>query len=246
MLGETVLGSMVFEFFTPGISQILKLAGAEYVIFDMEHAGFSISELKQQVAACRGIGVAPMVRVPRGEYQFIARALDVGAQGIMVPMVESEDEARRLVDATRYPPFGRRGAGFGFAHDDYTPGDPGAKMRTANARNLLIAQIETERGLANLDAIAAMDGIDCLWLGHFDMTNFLGIPGQFEHPTYVSALKAIVAAAKKNGKGRGFMAADAKWARQYKKLGFNMLATGTDQKILMDGVNDVLESVADK
>ena len=97
MQGETVLGSMVFEFFTPGISQILKLAGAEYVIFDMEHAGFSIAQLKQQVAACRGLGIAPMVRVPRGEYQFIARALDVGAQGIMVPMVESLDEARHLV-----------------------------------------------------------------------------------------------------------------------------------------------------
>ena len=245
MQGETVPGSMVFEFFTPGISQVLKLAGAEYVIFDMEHAGFSIAQLKQQVAACRGLGIAPMVRVPRGEYQFIARALDVGAQGIMVPMVESLDEARHLVEAIRYPPVGRRGAAFGFAHDDYTAGDPGTKMRAANNRNLLIAQIETERGLENVEAIAALDGIDCLWLGHFDMTNFLGIPGQFDHPKYLNAIKTIVKVARKHGKGRGFMAADAAWARRYKRYGFNMLATGTDQGILMNGVKTVLDAVTD-
>ena len=186
-----------------------------------------------------------MVRVPRGEYQFIARALDVGAQGIMVPMVESLDEARHLVEAIRYPPVGRRGAAFGFAHDDYTAGDPGAKMRAANNRNLLIAQIETERGLENVEAIAALDGIDCLWLGHFDMTNFLGIPGQFDHPKYLNAIKTIVKVARKYGKGRGFMAADAAWARRYKRYGFNMLATGTDQGILMNGVKTVLDAVTD-
>ena len=241
--GEVVLGSMVFEFFTPGIAQVLKLAGCEYVIYDMEHAGFSIEQLKAQCAHCRGLGIAPMVRVPRGEYHFIARALDVGAQGVMVPMVDSADEARAIVEASRYPPAGRRGAAFGFAHDDYLPGDPRKKMRDANNRNLVIAQIETERGLAEVDAIAATDGVDCLWLGHFDMTNFLGIPGQFDHPDYVKAVKAIVAAANRHGKARGFMAADERWAREYRKHGFNMLASGTDQGILMAGVKRILDAM---
>ena len=243
MAGETVLGSMVFEFFTPGIAQILKLAGSEYVIYDMEHAGFTIEQLKEQCAYCRGLGIAPMVRVPRGEYHFIARALDVGAEGIMVPMVESVAEAERLVEATRYPPVGRRGAAFGFAHDDYIGASPASIMRAANNRNVLIAQIETERGLAEVDAIAAVPGIDCLWLGHFDLTNFLGIPGQFDHPDYLKAVKAIVSAAKRNEKARGFMAADRAAAKQYKKFGFNMLATGTDQGILRAGVADILDAV---
>ena len=86
MSAETVLGAMVFEFFTPGIAQVLRLAGCEYILYDMEHAGFSIEQLKVQCAHCRGTGVAPMVRVPRGEYHFLARALDVGAQGVMVPI----------------------------------------------------------------------------------------------------------------------------------------------------------------
>ena len=243
MSGDSVLGAMIFEFFTPGVAQILKLAGCEYVIYDMEHAGFSIEQLKTQVAHCRGLGVAPMVRVPRGEYQFLARALDVGAQGVMVPMVDSVEEARHIVESTHYPPKGRRGAAFGFAHDDYQPGDPKAKMRAADNRNLIIAQIETERGLAEVEEIAALDGIDCLWLGHFDMTNFLGIPGQFDHPDYIAAIKRLVAAGRKHGKALGFMAADQSWARQYRQYGFNMIASGTDQGILMAGVDNILAAV---
>lgn len=245
MGGETVVGAMVFEFFTPGISQLLKLAGCEYVLYDMEHAGFSIEQLKVQCAHCRGAGIAPMVRVPRGEYHFLARALDVGAHGVMVPMVDSVEQARAIAEATHYPPRGRRGAAFGFAHDDYEPGDPATKMKAADARNIIIAQIETERGLDAVEAIAAVDGIDCLWLGHFDLTNFLGLPGQFDHPRYVDAVKRIVAAGRKHKKALGFMAADATWAKQYKKHGFNMIATGTDQGILMAGVRNILASIAD-
>ncbi len=246
MAGETVLGAMVFEFFSPGTAQVLAHAGAEFVIYDMEHTGISLETVKTQVAHCRGIGVAPMVRVPRGEYHFLARALDIGCQGVMIPMVESVEQAKAIVEATHYPPNGRRGAAFSFAHDDYAPGDPYAKMKTADARNLTIALIETERGIEHVEAIAALPGIDVLWLGHFDLTNFLGIPGQFDHPKFVDAVKRIVAAGRKHKKGLGFMAADATWAKQYKELGFNMLATGTDHGILMAGVRSILASVEDK
>jgi len=163
----------------------------------------------------------------------------------MVPMVVCVEQARAIAEATHYPPKGRRGAAFGFAHDDYEPGDPAAKMRAADARNLVIAQIETERGLDAVEDIAAVDGIDCLWLGHFDLTNFLGIPGQFDNPRYISAVKRIVAAGRKHKKALGFMAADAAWAKQYKAYGFNVIATGTDHGILMAGVRNILSVVAD-
>jgi 2-dehydro-3-deoxyglucarate aldolase/4-hydroxy-2-oxoheptanedioate aldolase len=245
MRGETVLGSMVFEFFSPGIAQVLKRAGCEYLIYDMEHAGLSIEQLKEQCAYCRGTGIAPMARVPRGEYHFLARALDVGAQGVMVPMVSSLDEARAIAEATHYPPKGRRGAAFGFAHDDYATDSPVATMQAADARNLIIAQIETERGLAAVEQIAATDGIDCLWLGHFDLTNFLGIPGQFDNALYLGAVKRIATAGRAHGKALGYMAQDAALARQYKALGFNMIATGTDHAILMSGVRHILSAVTD-
>lgn len=245
MAGEIVLGSMVFEFFSPGIAQLMKHAGCEYIIYDMEHTGLGYETVKDQVAMCRGLGVAPMARVPRSDYAFLARALDIGCEGVMVPMVNTADEARSIVDACRYPPVGRRGAAFGFAHDHYEAGSPVDKIKAANRRNLVIAQIETEHGLENVEEIAAVDGVDVLWVGHFDLTNFLGIPGEFDNKVYKDALKRVVKAGRKHGKGLGFMAGDRKWARDYKAHGFNMLAAGTDHGLLMAGVNDLLDSVRD-
>ena len=155
MAGDQVLGAMIFEFFSPGIPQLMVQAGCEYLIYDMEHTGTGFETLKAQVAHCNGLPITPMVRVPRGEYHFLARALDIGMQGLMIPMVESAEEAEAIAQASRYPPMGRRGAAFGFAHDGYTGGDPAGKIALANHQNVVIAQIETERGLENVDAIAA-------------------------------------------------------------------------------------------
>lgn len=243
MQGEQVLGAMMFEFFTPAVPSLLVQAGCEYVIYDMEHTGTGLETLKTQVSNCRGLPIAPMVRVPRGEYHFLARALDIGMQGLMIPMVEDADQAQAVAEATRYPPMGRRGAAFGFAHDNYVT-DPAATIARANAETTVIAQIETERGLENVDAIAAVPGIDVLWVGHFDLTNFLGIPGGFQEPAYLEALQTIVAAARRHGKGLGFMPADARWATEYKGYGFNMLAVGTDHGLFGAAVKGVLDQVA--
>lgn len=234
---------MVFEFFSPGIAQCMKLAGAEFVLYDMEHTGIGFETIKWQAAACRGLGIAPMVRVPRGEYHFLARALDIGCEGVMIPMVESVAQAKAIAEATRYPPTGRRGAAFGFAHDHYEGGAPADKIKAADTRNLVIAQIETERGVEHVEQIAAVDGIDVLWVGHFDLTNFLGIPGEFQNPKYIAAIKHIVGAARRHKKGLGFMPADAKWAAEYKAHGFNMMATGTDHGLLMAGVKSLLDTI---
>ena len=245
MAGEQVMGAMIFEFFSPGIPQILSAAGCEYVLYDMEHTGIGLETLKDQVSFCRGLPIQPMVRVPRGEYHFLARALDIGLRGVMIPMVESAEEARKIVEACRYPPVGRRGAAFGFSHDHYSGGDPAPKMQAANDEIVVIAQIETERGLANVNEIAAVDGIDVLWVGHFDLTNFLGVPGQFQNKEYLDAVGTTVRAARTFDKGLGFMPADLDWAREYKEYGFNMLAVGPDQLLLGGAVQNLLNGVKD-
>ena len=243
MAGEQVMGAMIFEFFSPGIPQILSSAGCEYVLYDMEHTGIGFETLKDQVSFCRGLPIQPMVRVPRGEYHFLARALDIGLRGVMIPMVESAEEAHRIVEACRYPPIGRRGAAFGFSHDHYTGGNPAPKMQAANDEIVVIAQIETERGLANVNEIAAVDGIDVLWVGHFDLTNFLGVPGQFQNKEYLDAVGSTVRAARTYDKGLGFMPADLNWAKEYKEYGFNMLAVGPDQLLLGGAVQNLLNGV---
>jgi 2-dehydro-3-deoxyglucarate aldolase/4-hydroxy-2-oxoheptanedioate aldolase len=230
--GGTAFGAMIFECFSPGLPQICKNAGADYVLFDMEHTGLGFETLKNQFALCRGLGIVPMVRVPRGEYDFIARALDVGAFGVMVPMVGTADEARHIVSCTRYPPVGRRGAAFGFAHDDFQGGDVVAKMAALHDRTMVIPQIETAEGLANVEAIAAVPGVDALWLGQMDLSNFLGIPGQFKHPTFLAAIDRIVAACEAHGKAAALLAMDDDWARDYGPKGFRLMAYGIDQLML--------------
>jgi 2-dehydro-3-deoxyglucarate aldolase/4-hydroxy-2-oxoheptanedioate aldolase len=245
LAGDLVRGAMVFESFSPGIGKILDNAGAEFVLFDMEHAGLEYTTLKWLNATCRGLGIAPMARVPRGEYQFLARALDIGCEGVMVPMVGTREEAEHIAQACRYPPRGRRGAGFGFAHDGYSGGDVLAKMKALDARNLVIAQIETEIGLENVEAIAATPGIDVLWVGHFDLTNFMGIPAQFDNPKFKAALQRVAKAARDNRKGLGFMPASNDWSKLARSLGYNMLAAGTDQGILQAGYKALIDGMGE-
>jgi 2-keto-3-deoxy-L-rhamnonate aldolase RhmA len=241
--GGRAFGAMVFEFFSPGLPQICKNAGAEYVLYDMEHSGLDFETLKTQFALCRGLDLVPMVRVPRGEYQFIARALDIGAMGIMVPMVGSKEEAEHIVSCTRYPPLGRRGAAFGFAHDDYQGGDVAAKITALHQRTMVIPQIETVEGLEAAEAIAAVPGVDALWLGHFDLTNFMGLPGQFQHPDYLAGVKRIVAACETHGKTAAFLATDNAWANEYMAHGYRLLAFGIDQLMLQAALKAGLDNM---
>ena len=231
--GNQSYGTMAMEFFTPGLPQICQAAGAEFILLDMEHSGAGIDVMKQQIAGCRGLDLVPLVRVPRAHYHFVARLLDAGALGIMVPMVESAEEAARIVSWTRYPPEGVRGAAFGVAaHDDYEGGVPRDLVKAANERVLTIVQIETARGAEEVDAIAAVPGVDVLWLGHFDLTNFLGIPGEFAHPRYLAVVDALIASCRRHGKAAGFLAADETWARDYQARGFDIIAYGTDVGML--------------
>ena len=240
--GGTALGSMIFEFFTPGIARISANAGADYVMYCMEHTGIALETLRAQFSLCRALGVVPLARVPATEYHFIARTLDAGALGIMVPMVDTREQAEKIVSCTRYPPAGRRGAAFGFAHDDFRGGDVKEKIAQIHARTLVICMIETRSGLENVEAIAAVPGVDVLWLGHFDLTNFLGIPGDFANPVYQDAVRRIAAAAKKHGKAAGYMAADAALGREYLGHGFRMIATGTDQGLLQAATAQLISS----
>lgn len=236
-------GTMAMEFLTPGLPAIIASTGAEFGLFDMEHTGAGLETMKMLIAGCRGIGVAPLVRVPRGEYHFIARALDIGAHGIMVPMVGSAAEAAHIASCAHYPPAGRRGAAFGVAHDDYRATDPATGMARADARTMVIAQIETVEGLEEVEAIAATPGIDVVWLGHFDLTNFMGIPGQFQHPDYLAAVRRISAAATKHGKHAGILVTNDAWAQEDRRHGYRMIAYGLDHLLLQSALKAGLEKM---
>jgi len=238
-------GMMVFEFFSPNMPAIAASAGADFLMYDMEHTAIGTNVLRQQMAACRGLDIIPMVRVPSVEANMIGQVLDIGAHAVMVPMVETAAQAKDLVRRAYYPPEGKRGTAFSIAHDDFSAGAPIDKMKEANQKVIVIAMIETALGLENVEEIASVPGIDVLWLGHFDLTSSLGLPGQLDHPIYIEAVKKISQAAAAHQKFAGYMAADKEFASHYWQQGYRMLAYGLDHLLLKSALSEGLCHIKD-
>ncbi len=222
------IGTVVLEFDTPGIGQILKAAGLDFIFVDMEHSAFSFSDLKRTLRYTQAAEIPVLVRVPSDRYDHIARALDVGADALMVPMVGTAEQARHIVSCAKYSPQGERGFAPQVAHDRYLPGPVLAKMRAANRRTSVWAQIETAEGAENADEIAAVRGIDCLWVGHMDLSCSLGIPGQYDRPEVKQAFGNVVNAAKQNKKWLGRMVQDVKTGAAAYAEGFEFIAYHVD------------------
>lgn len=241
--GEFIVGTFVFEFATNGIGRLAAGAGARFVIYDAEHTGWGWETLGRLVATTKGTGAEPYIRVPSTDRSAISRALDVGARGVMIPMVESAEQASTIVNWATYPPAGVRGAAFGVAHDDYVRGDSVEYMRWTNAETMIFTQIETVAGLTAVDKIAAVDGVDVLWVGHYDLTNSMGIPGQFEHPEYLAALDRVAEAARAHDKHAGFMAGSRAEAAMLVERGFSILAYGGDLWVYQDALREGIREV---
>jgi 2-keto-3-deoxy-L-rhamnonate aldolase RhmA len=241
--GGVALGSFVFEMATPGLARMATVAGADFVIFDMEHTGWGYETIAACVSATTTHGAAPFVRVPVAERSQIGRVLDTGAMGVMVPMVPDGRRAEDIVRWSRYPPEGVRGAAFGLRRDGFIVGEVTATMASANEETLVIAQIETEAGLRTVEEIAAVDGVDVLWVGQSDLTNSLGIPGQFRHRAYLDALERVAAAATAHHKVAGFMAPSVEEAEAMLSLGYRCLAIADDVTLYVRALRDALQQV---
>jgi 2-keto-3-deoxy-L-rhamnonate aldolase RhmA len=240
------LGSFIVEFATPGIGHILKAAGCEFALFDLEHSGFGFETVKSAIRYFEAAGVAPIVRVPSKEYHHIARACDMGAEGIMIPMVGNAKEAKAVVDGMKYYPAGKRGVALGVAHDNYRSGSVPEKLAAANHRTTLFCQIETVEGVDNAEAIAGTEGVDCLWVGHFDLSVSLGIPGQFDNPKFLKAIDTVANATAKHGKSLGRLVPNVETGVDYWNKGFDFCCYSGDvwllQQALADGVTKLREA----
>ena len=225
--GEVVLGTMVTEFATPAVARLTAAAGAEFTLFDLEHTGYGIERMRNVLAAARAADTVPFLRVPDAAYDLIARGLDLGAMGVMVPAVESVEEARLVVDSARFPPVGRRGLRV-LLPDEWEPAGIPATLEKENAETLVLVQIETAAGLAAVDEIAAVDGVDILWIGHFDLTSSLGIPGDFAHPRYHEAVERVLAAGAAAGKPVGMVCGSVEEGVALVGRGFRILAYSID------------------
>ncbi|MEE8271309.1 MAG: aldolase/citrate lyase family protein [Alphaproteobacteria bacterium] len=237
------LGHFIVEFATPGIGQILKAAGCDFVLFDTEHSGFGYETMKSALRYMQAAELPTIVRVPSKEYHHIARAADMGAEGIMLPMVGTADEARHILDCMKYTPAGHRGVALQVAHDRYRPGPVLDKLAAANEFTTLFAQIETREGVDNADAIAAVDGVDCLWIGHFDLSASLGIPGRFDHPEFLAAIATVAKACKKRKKALGRLVPTADDGVALYKGGFDFICYSGDVWVLLGALSEALADI---
>jgi 2-keto-3-deoxy-L-rhamnonate aldolase RhmA len=233
---EPKFGHFIVEFATPGIGHILKSAGCEFVIFDMEHSGFGMETVKSAIRFFEAASLPAIVRVPSKEYHHIARACDAGAEGLMLPMVGTPDEVRRIIASIKYHPLGSRGVALQIAHDNYRPGTVADKFGRANERTTFVCQIETAEGVENADAIAGIDGVDLLWVGHFDLSVSLGIPGEFDNPKFKNAIERVVTAARRHGRALGRLVPTVEQGIEVNRLGFDFVCYSGDVWVLHDAL----------
>lgn len=246
--GDLVLGQMVLELFTPGIGPMLAACGMEFVIFDMEHGRCDISLLADMIASCRGSDIVPIARVPDVSYHPLSRVLDIGARGVMVPRVETREQAQDIVAQLKYAPQGRRGVALGIAHDLYQAGDRNIFAKI-NEEIVVILLLETERAFENLEDIVSVPGVDIAWMGHYDLTVSMGIPAQFDDPRFLAAMDSLISVCRRHGVAPGFLPPTAESAVHWIQKGFRAISLGSDIGVFLEALRrfraSVSESISD-
>ena len=241
--GECVFGVMAQEFATDGFPAITAAAGAEFIVYDLEHTGWSLETLKRMVAAGRAAAAVPLVRVPVNDYHHVAHSLDCGVCGAVLPMVNSPEELTAALDAAYYPPLGRRGCSFGLGHDSYASPDLPAMMRHANENLLVVAQIESRQGVEHAEAICGEPRVHAIWIGHYDLSCSLGAPGDFTTDEYRTAVDRVMDACRRHRKAAVLGAGDPAALAAGIEKGYRMLVATSDIQIYARGVRDAAAAV---
>jgi 4-hydroxy-2-oxoheptanedioate aldolase len=217
------------------IVRIAKTAGFDALYIDLEHSAFSIETTTQISVMALEAGIPALVRVPARTPQFISRVLDGGALGVIAPGVRSAEQAREVVGAAKYPPLGSRGMSTGLAHLGFRALSPKEALPALNQATMVIVQLESAAGLAAIDEIAGVEGVDMVLIGTNDFLADLGRPGEYDHPKVREAYERTIAACVKRGRhvGVGGLSSRPDLVQQYVSMGARFVSTGTDLNFLL-------------
>jgi len=232
--GKIAVGLGLRQARTVDIAQIAKTSGFDFLFIDCEHSSIELDTAAQIAAASLMVGVTPLVRVAGLEHWHASRILDNGAQGIVVPHVDSASEAKRVAAACSFPPVGKRSMGGGLQQLGFANMPVGEAARLINEETLVVVMIESPQGVANAEEIASVPGIDALLIGTNDLCFELGIPGQFNDPRVAEAYKKVIDACRKHGKfpGMGGMYTPELLERHI-AMGVQLVLSGSDYSLLM-------------
>lgn len=226
---------------SPYCAEICAGAGFDWLLLDGEHAPNDVRSLLVQLQAIAPYDVTPVVRPPMSDCTLIKQYLDIGAQTLLLPMIDDAEQAASVVCATRYPPRGMRGVGSGLARAARWSRVPNY-LEKADDEICVLVQVESKMGIENLDAIATVPGVDGVFVGPSDLAAAYGYIGQTTHPDVVEIIDRAIAVIRKKGKAAGILAVDEAVARRYIELGCSFIAVGTDVGLLARSTERLAQS----
>lgn len=242
ILDKTViLGTMLSEVTTPNIVRIFDVCSFQFMIIDCEHGYFDLSQVASLVAVGRGVQLPILVRIPSIEREHINKVLDLGANGIVIPMVNTEEDALQAVQLAKYPPWGKRGISTRRPHSNYHIDDLPSFLNEANDEIVLFAQIETLEGVNNADRIAGVKGIDALIIGPSDLACDLGVPGDFNNPILSDSIERVIQSANQNNIPSGIIASNTTFLRKWKTAGMTVFSCDSEVGMIMKSAKAIHE-----
>lgn len=234
--GKMLWGTLV-SLPTPEITEILVDTGYDWLFIDMEHAPLEVRDV-QRILQAGGDAIAGIIRLPANDPVWIKKALDIGPAGIMLPLVNTAEDAHNAVRWSKYPPQGTRSVGVGRVHHY------GARLQetidTINDSVAVIVQVEHIQAVENIDEIASVKGVDAVLIGPYDLSASMGIPGKVGDPAVKTAIEKVRLACQKNNMPLGIFTASIEFARECARNGFNLVAVGTDTLMLVDSSRRML------
>ncbi|MDI7277182.1 MAG: aldolase/citrate lyase family protein [Anaerolineae bacterium] len=241
--GESVFGTMLLEVRTPSVVQTLAAAGLDFVMIDLEHGAFGLETVADICQVARLAGIVPLVRVTDHGYPWLARPLDAGAMGLMVPRIESRAQVETLVRAVRYPPLGGRGCSVTPRQTEFERVPVQDWLSWANEETLFIAQIEEKAAVEEIDGILSVPGVDAALIGPNDLSISLGVPGQIDHPAMQEAMARVVEAAARHGVASGLHVGDLAVLRAWQARGMRLLMYSNDTGLLRQAAEQAVRTI---
>lgn len=235
------LNGLLITLPSPEIVEIVSEAGFDWLFIDMEHSAIGFGAL-QDLLRCVPDSCFAAVRVPEATATYVTKVLEAGAEGVIFPRVSTAQQAKKAVSLCRYPPLGNRGVGIGRAQGYGTHFSE--YLKVADERIACIVQIEDETGAENASRISAVEGVDALFVGPYDLSMSMGIPGEVTHEKIQRIVRRLPEVTGKE-RGLGILTTDMASVREYAGLGYNLMACGIDIQLLGNGARQLLQAIAD-
>lgn len=238
--GQNLLGTMITIFQNPDITKILKVCGFDFAVLDCEHGNFDYEEAARIISLARAIEFPLIVRIPEVRREVVLKYMEMGADGLLLPNTESKEEAELLVEYSKYAPLGNRGVSLTRPHTNYNKVDSREYMDEVNNETILMCQIESQQGINHIKEIIGVDGIDVAYVGPNDLSQDLGVIGQYKCPEMLLAYDTILTAAKNAGKFAGIHFGKKEYVAFCQNKGYQLNMCGNDISFLMTGAKDIL------